>query len=668
MNSSKILFALFFLLLTAVGANAADDDVAINRHVFTMLDLDRPGLEKVKAACQKGDTAKAADALLDYYRHRTDVKNIDINLSRITLSDNDRKMADDALDHVFFAHKGYKPLNYGKEINWRYWPQKDNEVRWQLHRHQWFVPMGKAWRVTGDEKYAKEWTLQYIDWIRKNPCVDLPADQFEMHSSMPKDEAQENARFAWRPLEVSHRLQDQISQFTLFLNAKSFTPAFLTQFLVNYHRLAPYLLSHYSAKGNHLLFESQRMFYAGTFFPEFKDAATWQKSGIDNLNREIKKQVYDDGGQFELDPSYHLACINIFMRALEIAQANHVEGVIPDSYVETVHKMIVFYYNITNPDYTFPCFSDARQGSQSAALRNYRSWRKAFPDDPYIAWLATEGEEGSVPAYLSRGFANTGFFTFRNGWDMHSTVMVVKAGPKGEWHAQPDNGTFCLWFNGKDMFPDTGSYVYEGDAEQNRQRAWFKQSRVHNTLTLDNKNFETTQSKTLLWKADGSVPTLVTEIPSYKDFTHRRTVFFVNQKYFVIVDEALGNATGTVNLHFGFAPGNMVTDAAKGIIRTDNSGPRNIFLQCVSPEKFELKEEEGWYSEVYRKKMQRPAYSFNFAKTAKPVRTVTLIWPEKKAGEVSFSAKIAKADDNSLEVKVNVNGEKNTLKWSLDNK
>ena len=667
MNFSKILFALLFLL-TAVGANAADDGIAINRQVFKMLDLDRPGLEKVRAACQKGDTTKAADALLDYYRHRTDVKNIDINLSRITLSDNDRKMADDALGHVFFAHKGYKPLNYGKDINWRYWPQKDNEVRWQLHRLQWFTPMGKAWRVTGDEKYAKEWTLQYMDWIMKNPCVDLPADQFEMHSNMPKDEAQENARFAWRPLEVSHRLQDQVSQFTLFLSAKSFTLAFLTQFLVNYHRHAQYILSHYSAKGNHLLFESQRMFYAGTFFPEFKDAKTWQKSGMDNLNREIKKQVYDDGGQFELDPGYHLACINIFMRALEIAQANNVTGVIPDSYIQTVHKMIEFYYNISYPDYTTSCFSDTRLGSQSAALRNYRAWRKTFPDDPYIAWLATEGEEGSVPQYLSRGFTDTGFFTFRNGWDMHATVMVVKAGPKGEWHAQPDNGTFCLWFNGKDMFPDTGSYVYEGDAEQNRQRAWFKQSRVHNTMTLDNKNFETTQSKTLLWKADGSVPTLVTENPGYKDFTHRRTVFFVDQKYFVIVDEALGSATGTVNLHFGFALGKTVTDDAKGIIRTDNSGPRNIFLQCTSTDKLELKEEEGWYSEVYRKKMQRPAYSFNVAKTAKPVRTVTLIYPEKKADGVKFSAKIARATDSSLEVRVSVNGEKNTLKWNLDNK
>ncbi|GAE17350.1 heparinase III protein [Bacteroides pyogenes DSM 20611 = JCM 6294] len=33
--------------------------------------------------------------------------------------------------------------------------------------------------------------------------------------------------------------------------------------------------------------------------------------------------------------------------------------------------------------------------------------------------------------------------------------MVVKAGPKAFWHCQPDNGTFELWFNGKNLFPDS---------------------------------------------------------------------------------------------------------------------------------------------------------------------------------------------------------------------
>ncbi len=88
------------------------------------------------------------------------------------------------------------------------------------------------------------------------------------------------------PLEVSNRLQDQTSQFQLFLPSPPFTPEFLTEFLVNYHKHAIHILGNYSAQGNHLLFEAQRMIYAGVL-SEFKEAAAWRKSGIDIMNREI---------------------------------------------------------------------------------------------------------------------------------------------------------------------------------------------------------------------------------------------------------------------------------------------------------------------------------------------------------------------------------------------
>lgn len=105
----------------------------------------------------------------------------------------------------------------------------------------------------------------------------------------------------------------------------------------------------YSAEGNHLLFEAQRMVYAGVFFPELKDAAIWRESGINILNREIKKQVYNDGGQYELDPHYHLAAINIFCKALRMADCNGFRNEFPSEYLDTVKNMIAFYANICFP-------------------------------------------------------------------------------------------------------------------------------------------------------------------------------------------------------------------------------------------------------------------------------------------------------------------------------
>ena len=227
----------------------------LKSEVFSLLNLDYPGLEKVKALHQEGKDEDAAKALLDYYRARTNVKTPDINLNKVTISKEEQQWADDGLKHTFFVHKGYQPsYNYGEDINWQYWPVKDNELRWQLHRHKWFTPMGKAYRISGDEKYAKEWAHQYIDWIKKNPLVKMDKKEYELVSDGKIKGEVENVRFAWRPLEVSNRLQDQTSQFQLFLPSPSFTPDFLTEFLVNYYKHAVHILANYSDQGNHLLF------------------------------------------------------------------------------------------------------------------------------------------------------------------------------------------------------------------------------------------------------------------------------------------------------------------------------------------------------------------------------------------------------------------------------
>lgn len=646
------------------------DAQQLRQEAFELINLDYPGLEKVKAACSRQKWETAAQELLNYYRSRTGITHPDIDLKNLTISKEEQKWADDALEHTFFVHKGYQPsYNYGKDINWEYWPVKDNELRWQLHRHKWFTPMGKAYRISGDEKYAKEWVHQYMDWVQKNPLVNMKQDEFELVSAGEVKEDADNVYFAWRQLEVSNRLQDQTCQFLLFCSASAFTPEFLTEFIVNYHRHGAHLLKNYSAEGNHLLFEAQRMVYAGVFFPELKDAAIWRESGINILNREIKKQVYNDGGQYELDPHYHLAAINIFCKALRMADCNGFRNEFPSEYLDTVKNMIAFYANICFPDYTNPCFSDAKLGDYQAELANYRDWLALFPDCDWIRYYATEGREGAPFPYLSHGALTSGFFTFRNGWKKDATVMVVKAGPKGEWHCQPDNGTFELWFNGKNLFPDSGSYVYAGEGEVMEQRNWHRQTCVHNTVTLNNKNLDQTESVTKLWQPEGNVQILVTENPSYKNLKHRRSVFFVDNSYFVIVDEMVGSQKGSINLHYQMPKGEIANSREDMTFVTQFEEGSNMKLQCFGPEGMTMKKEPGWCSTAYRKRYKRMNVSFNVKKDSEDaVRYITVICPIKNSADApKLSAKFKNKtfNETGLEVEVKVNGKKQSLNYKL---
>lgn len=523
--------------------------------------------------------------------------------------------------------------------------------------------MGKAFLVSGDEKYAQEWTFQYLDWIRKNPLMNLTKPE---RKELDEEGAKllENHRFAWRPLEVSNRLQDQTNQFSYFLSSKHFTPEFLSAFLVNYHKHANHILPNYSKQGNHLLFEAQRMIYAGTFFPEFKAAETWRKSGIDILNEEIEEQVFDDGMQYELDPRYHLAAINIFYKAIQIADVNGFRNEFPASYLQTVEKMIMVVIDYSFPNYENPCFSDSKLASKEEMIKNYKDWTKAFPDNKQIKYMATEGREGELPSYLSNKLGTSGFYIFRNGWKEDATVMVLKAGPPAFWHNQPDNGTFELYINGRNFFPDAGSYVYSGDEEVQKERDWFRQTNVHNTLTLNNQNLETTDTKCMLWDiTQKEIQKLVIENPSYENLKHRRTVFFVDEKFFVIVDEAHGSTSGNVEVNYQLSEGETKIDPKNNAVSTLYKDNNNVLVKGFGTNGTNLIEKEGWVSYFYRQKNKRPAFAFTGEKaTDAPFRFITVIYPVSKSlPEISAKFTHKQLQDNQVGVQVKIGKKKHDL-------
>ena len=95
----------FTFLLIALCTQAQQ----LRKEAFDLLNLDYPGLEKEKAACDQQQWDEAAQALLDYYRQRTGIAHPDLDLNNIKISQTEQKWADDALEHTFFVHYGYQP-------------------------------------------------------------------------------------------------------------------------------------------------------------------------------------------------------------------------------------------------------------------------------------------------------------------------------------------------------------------------------------------------------------------------------------------------------------------------------------------------------------------------------------------------------------------------------
>lgn len=94
-----------------------------------------------------------------------------MSLINVTISEADQAKADYALeDYRFHVNNFYedqetlKPYSLKKDgtINWTFSPEgASDEYQKQLHRHQWFIPQAKAYRISGSEKYIQSWIEVY---------------------------------------------------------------------------------------------------------------------------------------------------------------------------------------------------------------------------------------------------------------------------------------------------------------------------------------------------------------------------------------------------------------------------------------------------------------------------------------------------------------------------
>lgn len=654
-NIERALFFLFLIFCAGLmqpayaeeDQNPVRDFPEISR-LLSRLDLNTPGLEKVKASVN--DPVLAASELLAYYRDRDLVKHptdrqVKADMLGKYADEKDMKVADDALKHIFVGQPAYPSHFCGEDIDWATNPVADNEWVWQLNRMSFWDAMGRTYWHTGDEKYAREWCAQLVDWTEKNP----------------RDSQHD---YAWRSIEAGIRGYRWTGLFQHFIDAPSFTPQVLVAFLNSSYDHAAYLMTKYSKGSNWGLMEAEGLAFIAITFPEFQNAKEWRDEAIMRLNKEIHNQVYADGHQRELAMGYHIGSIAWFTRTFDLARMNGMKEAFSASYLQTVEKMCEVPMKLGFPDGTTPQFGDSWSGKPGQNWERLRYWAQLFDREDFL-YVATEGKEGARPEETAFALEESGLYSMRSGWGKDDVCLVLKCGPDGGGHSQPDNGTFELYAGGRHLMPDAGSYIYSGDPEN---RAWFRQTKVHQTLTLNGSN-SAYAPKLLLWEPEKDLDVLVVENASYPDLTHRRTVFFVEKEFFVIVDEAFGDGIGDVDLHFQLAPGEAIFDREKFSVRTDFADGWNVLVQAVNQKDMKLEEEEGQVSFVYTKKEPRPAFRYRVRKETKEggIRFITVVAPYHKS-QPKVSARIIgqpKVGASRIDLEIVTNGISKRIKYDL---
>ncbi len=559
--------------------------------LFGGLDLEHPGLERVKTAYEAGKLTEACRALLDYYKtdgrcewvleQLPDPKHRHVQVARDVLK---RKI-----------HKGNTegtvPVKNGA-WDWNYTGPKDNrEYTFSLNRHHFFTDLLLAWKKTGNAKFARAFDRIVRDWI--------------LHTVYPGED--HAYVWTWRVLEAGFRMRNWLPAFYGFLSADEFSPAGRLLMLSSLVQHGRYIRMHHWSRHNHALMELDGLNRLGLALPELKKAESWHKYALNEMIDELDHQVYPDGAHDELSSGYHGVSLRSFESIADVCR--DAGRSVPEAYRERLEDMYDYWVGLVRPDGSLP--------------QNNRSDRKVITDPildaagkynrPDWRYIVTNGEQGTRPEGFPSCLAPyAGHLVSRSGWGKDAMWSFFDAGPAGAGWVHADALHLSVTAYGKDFLVDSGRFWYERD----RWTDFAHSSRSHNVILIDGRGQKPKPKKT-----GRPIPESQRAVTESMDFTrathrafknlkgdadHTRTVVFLHDPgCWVVLDRVSTNRPRRLTALWHFRPEREVKLTDAGTLVTNDREGANLAITPVGSVQWEntiVRGQEsprlqGWYSE-----------------------------------------------------------------------
>lgn len=550
---------------------------------------------------------------------------------------------------------GLRELKLGDKIDWhleplsgkrtplRHWSQLDyldaavagdKKVTWELNRHQYFLMLGRAYWLSGDERYAAVFVAHVTSWMDENP----PKLGINWASS----------------LEVSFRAIAWLWALRFFAESPAVNDDVVLRMLKFLYLHASHLetfLSTYFSPNTHLTGEALGLFYIGLLLPEFRDAQRWRDLGLEILVSQLPRHVKPDGVYFEQSSYYHRYTADFYIHLAILLEANGFE--LPRELEPRLQLLLDHLMYLTRPDGTTPFFGDDDGGRliflDQRAANDFRSVLATGAalfdraDYKFVAGEATEetlwllGSDGmrafdeitpQQPAKESVAFDDGGYYVMRDGWSPNANYLLFDCGPHGMancGHAHADALAIELAANGRTLLVDPGTFTYTGGREL---RDWFRSSPAHNTVTVDRQS-SSVMGDTFTWKTKTSCERLAWiehERFTYvsgrhngfeqiaKPGRHTRSILFLKHDYWLLRDELELTGKHQIDQWFHFDSG-----VSPDLLQISNFAKDGSW-----------KTEEGWVSHCYAERAAAPVRVFT-ASAEGDFDTVTFLLPQSTA-------------------------------------
>jgi len=506
----------------------------------------------------------------------------------------------------------------------------DCKLVWEPNRHHQLVVLGRAYRLSGDIRFAHAVAEQLDSWLRQNPY---------------------GVGMNWRSgLELGVRLINWVWALDLIAESGAIDNQMRHRILDSAARHIWEIdrkYSYGSSAGNHLIGEAAGVFVAASYFANLKEAQRWRARSRDILCREILSQTFPDGGTLEQAIGYHCFVLQFFVIAGITARATGQD--MPELYWSRLERMFEFLGVLSEGGDKLPMFGDCDDGyvldlghdphnirqwlSVGAALyrrADMKAWAGGVAEP--VEWLLGKAGRESLTAIpepqskaiTSKTFEDSGYYLLQYGeFDSLDRISVVfDCGPLGKGtlagHGHADALSFTLRAFGRDVLVDPGTYDY---FSYPKWREYFRSTRAHNTVVIDGQDQSEmlgfflwgrrAEVRCLSWEPTEAGGKVVGEHDGYthlKDpVTHRRALE-LDGRYcgLTIRDDIIACAKHEMQVFFHIAEHCVVSPAGENRYVID-IGPGTITIELdhrLKVEEFKGSEDPicGWVSRGYHQK------------------------------------------------------------------
>lgn len=420
---------------------------------------------------------------------------------------------------------GYPEADVGSDPDWSYdplagrrWPDEhwsrvnhrelglDPKWIWEPARHQGVVALARAWRLTGDDRFADGAVRHIRGWIAQCP----PGRGIHWRSG----------------LELGIRLISWAFALEFLRGAAALTTDVRAEVLgavaAHLDHLERYP-SRYSSANNHLIGEAAGLAVGGLCFPEIPGASRRAAHGVAELAEALGAQVLPDGVDAEQAVGYHGFVLELGLAV--VACLRRLGGPVPPEIDRALTGIAGFMATLASDGLTLPRIGDEDEGlgidlgpeldeaarlrfrlRATAALLGADLPRVAPGTDEPTIWLAGRAAAEAIasrPERLPGGavYPHGGYVVLRSRPAPVGEVRVVfDAGPLGlppmAAHGHADLLAVCMSVAGREVLIDPGTFTYFGDGAW---RDYGRSTAAHSTVRVDGREQAETAGR-FMWR------------------------------------------------------------------------------------------------------------------------------------------------------------------------